>query len=145
MLMRDLCTSPTILELLSMDGKPLDPKTLPYTRVYPFEYAPDVEKDSEAIICFQVTVPFSNRTTGAVKSLYIDTFAIAEQSVMRGKNGMVIDVLSSEIDKLLNGSLNYGLGKMELVSSETWWPITTWHGRRNRYFCNTFNRLCGNI
>ena len=54
--------------------------------------------------------------------------------------GVIYDKLASCIDKIANGSRDYGLGQLELASSERFTPITDYKGRVLTFIAHDFNR-----
>lgn len=146
-LMKAFCSSEAIAQLLEIDGEDVQVgKSLMYTRVFPYLHRPDISESARSFICFDVsTVAVQN---SVIKSVAIDVYVVSHQHLMRladGK-GMRIDVLSSEVDKLLNGSTDYGIGELELKFSEPITSISKYYGRSSRYIVKDFNRYtCGDV
>lgn len=57
------------------------------------------------------------------------------------EGGVLLDKLSVEINKMLNGSRFYGLGQLKLSSVQRFEPITDYLGRVLVYSTVDFNRL----
>ena len=113
-LMEAICTSDTIFNLIKLptDSPNIECKDLRYTRIFPYNYVPLTIETAQTFICFTVTAP--NVRKGVITDLTLTVFVFTHQDLMRTPNGMRVDLLISEIDKLINGSTKYGLGKAEL-------------------------------
>lgn len=144
-LMEAICTSDVIVSLLKLDGESeMSGRDLMYARVFPYAYVPDTTERAKTFICYTINVPsvFSN----TIKSIEIDFYVFAHQSLMRLPNsaGLRVDRIVMGIDKMLNGSYEYGLGGVELQSLYPINPITGYHGNVLKYRVKDINRnICG--
>ena len=59
---------------------------------------------------------------------------------MRTPKGLVTDLLTTEIDKLINGNNCFGLGRVELKSWDKFTPAEDFHGTTLVYRTVDFNR-----
>lgn len=138
------CTSESIAQLLKLDDQPLViGKDLMYSRVFPYAHVPNVSEEGRSFICFDIDVPTVKSDT--IKTVQISIYVMAHQNIMRlpDGDGMRIDVLASEVDKIMNGSTQYGLGTVELMSMRGFSPITGYYGRELKYRVLDINRsLC---
>lgn len=57
------------------------------------------------------------------------------------QGGLLLDSLSSEISKMLNGNRFYGLGQLQLSSTQRFEPTTDYLGRVLVFTAVDFNRL----
>ena len=71
-------------------------------------------------------------------NIYI--WIIAHERTMRTPKGLVTDLLTTEVDKLINGSNGFGLGRVELKSWDRFTPAEDFHGRTLVYRTVDFNR-----
>lgn len=145
-LMETICSSQTIANLLNVTGKEIAPigKPLAYSQVFPYSYVPSVTENAEAFICFKIDVPSIINDT--VKTVQVTVYTMCEKKLMRmtDGSGIRIDLLASEVDKLLNGSSKFGLGNMDLVSVHEFTPIDGYYGNVLCYRVQDINRsLCG--
>jgi len=117
-LMEAICTSDTIVNLLKLDtdDDSITGRDMRYSRIFPYNYVPLVTDQASTYICFTVTAPYPK--DGVVTQLYLTVYVFTHQDIMRTKNGMRTDLIISEIDKLLNGSTKYGLGKVVLKACD---------------------------
>ena len=111
-LMKAICTSDAIVDLLKLEtDKPnITGKEMRYNRIFPYNYVPLTTEHATTYICFTVTAP--NIKEGIISELRLTVYVFTHQDIMRTDKGMRTDLLVSEIDKLLNGSTDYGLGKV---------------------------------
>lgn len=113
-LMKAICTSPSVVELLKLDtdNPDITGKDMRYDRIFPYNYVPLTTERATTYVCFTVTAPIVRENI--ISELYLTVYVFTHQDIMRTDNGMRTDLLVSEIDKLLNGSTKYGLGKVAL-------------------------------
>lgn len=143
-LMQSFCTSKELASYLMVEGEPvLFGQNLPYNRVFPYAHVPQVKDEARSFICFEFEVPTVKNNI--IKTIQINVYAISHQNLMRlpDGGGMRIDAMASEVDKILNGSSDYGLGTVELMSLRSFNPITGYYGRELKYKVLDINRsLC---
>lgn len=139
-LMQAICTSAPIVELLklSTDKQGITGREMRYDRIFPYNYVPLTTQNAKTFICFIVTAP--NVKEGVVSDLMLTVFVFTHQDIMRTDRGMRTDLLISEIDKLLNGSTKYGLGKVRLKSCDVLQvPVRGYSGLYASYVVKDFN------
>lgn len=139
-LMEAICTSDSIFNLMKLSNDPSDLrcKDLRYVRIFPYNYVPLTIETAQTFICFTVTAP--NVKNNIISELILTVFVFTHQDLMRTKNGMRTDLLISEIDKLLNGSTKYGLGKVELKACDVMQvPCQGYSGLFSMYKVKDFN------
>lgn len=144
-LMQAICTSNQIVSLLKLQNDPqnIEGKDMRYTRIFPYPHVPLVQQQATTYICFSVTCPRAN--SGFISTMKLTIWVFTHQDLMRTVNGMRTDLLASEIDKILNGSERYGLGKVELQSCTLMdVPAEGYSGLCSVYTVKDFNRsTCG--
>jgi len=113
-LMQAICTSDKIVNLmkLSTDPQNITGRDMRYKRIFPYNYVPLTIENAQSFICFTVTAP--NVKDDLITELCLTVYVFTHQDLMRTDKGIRTDLLISEIDKLLNGSTRYGLGKVSL-------------------------------
>ena len=139
-LMKEICTSEPIVDLLKLDSDPADitGKDMRYKRIYPYNYVPIVIENAQTFICFTVTAP--NVKDNVVSELRLTIYVFTHQDLMKTNNGMRTDLIVSEIDKLLNRSTKYGLGKVALKMCDVMQvPCQGYSGLFSVYSVKDFN------
>lgn len=126
-LMEDLLTTESITSLIVSDDS-VNPFSLAYTQVFPYEFVPETIEDARTFICYDVDIQ------KAIDGLhYLPTISIwvfTHKSLMRLPGGGIrVDNICSGISKKLNGSLFYGLGKLDLYSVKRFAPMTDFQGK----------------
>ena len=138
------CTTKEVTSLLRIQGdEDMQPQDFMYDRVFPYAHVPEASEIGRCFLCFEIDVP--SVKNNVVKTIEIRIYVISHQNFLRLPEGRGIrtDVLSSVIDKILNGSDEYGLGTVELMSLRSFNPITGYYGRELKYRVTDFNRsLC---
>lgn len=144
-LMKAICTSDVIVDLLKLEtDKPeITGRDMRYDRIFPYNYVPLVTQNAKTFVCFVVTAP--SVRDGVVTDLTLTVFVFTHQDIMRTDKGMRTDLLISEIDKLLNGSTDYGLGKVKLKACDVLQvPVRGYSGLFSVYTVKDFNySICG--
>lgn len=144
-LMKAICTSDAVVDLLKLetDSENITGRDMRYDRIFPYNYVPLTTQNAKTYICFVVTAP--NVKKGVITDLTLTVFVFTHQDIMRTNRGMRTDLLISEIDKLLNGSTEYGLGKVELKGCDVLQvPVRGYSGLYSIYTVKDFNYLvCG--
>ena len=105
-----------------------------------FPYDRIIEKTSEVgvYICFDIVVP--RVINHAFDDFRIVIRVIAHNRRMRTPKGLVTDLICSEIDKIINGSNGFGIGKVEFKNWEPFNPAEGFYGRTLIYRTVDFNR-----
>ena len=140
-LMKAICTSDSIIDLVKLDtDKPeVTGKDLRYVRIFPYNYVPLTTENATTFICFTVTAPVVKNDM--ITELCLTIYVFTHQDIMRTDKGIRTDLLVSEIDKLLNGSLEYGLGKVSLKGCDVMQvPVRGYSGLYSIYSVKDFNR-----
>ena len=111
--------------------------------VFKFEYVPDTQENSKTFLCVEV-VP--NETDGdTITNMTIYVFAYCSKNLMQtyhraGTAGTRIDILVSDVDKILNGNSEFGIGPLEWAGSSIYKPAQWYYGRMLVYQVGTFRR-----
>lgn len=139
-LMKAICTSKSIVDLLKQDTD--DPnitgKDLRYERIFPYNYVPLTTEHATTYVCFAVTAPYVK--DDIITELQLTIFVFTHQDIMRTDKGMRTDLLISEIDKLINGSTEYGFGKVSLKTVDILQvPCRGYSGLYSVYSVKDFN------
>lgn len=139
-LMQAICTSDTIVNLMKLQSDPAEitGRDMRYKRIYPYNYVPLTIETAQTFICFTVTAP--NVKDNLIAELRLTVYVFTHQDLMRTKDGMRTDLLVSEIDKLLNRSTDYGLGKVSLKMCDVMQvPCQGYSGLFSVYSVKDFN------
>lgn len=139
-LMKAICTSDTIVDLMKLETDPVDitGRDMRYKRIFPYNYVPYTIEHAQTFICFTVTAP--NVRDNLIAELRLTVYVFTHQDIMRTDKGVRTDLLVSEIDKLLNGSTKYGLGKVSLKACDVMQvPARGYSGLYSVYSVKDFN------
>ena len=110
--------------------------------VFKFEYIPDTQENSKTFLCVEV-VP--QETDGDTITNMVYVFAYCSKNLMqtyhrKGQAGTRVDILVSDIDKILNGNSEFGIGPLEWAGSSIYKPAQPYYGRMLVYRVGTFRR-----
>lgn len=135
-----LCCNKDIVTLITGNKDSDVPNhILPYKNIFPFEYVPDTSDDASTYICFDVDVIDVEDDTFLVPALYIWVFT--HKSKLRlPEGGLLLDDLTVEINKELNGNRMFGLGKLRLKNVGRFVPIDDYQGKVITYIARDFNK-----
>lgn len=112
-----------------------------YHNVFPYLYVDETQTKQESYICIEVDVP---RTMDfAFKDMKIIVWCYCHKGIMKyskkGYLGTRADILSDIVDRFLNSSNNFGLGRLKLQSNTHFFPSKEYYGRQLIYSCPEFN------
>lgn len=144
LLMEDLCKNEHIVKLVTGNEEARVPNhVLPYTQIFPFEFIPETVSEAKTFICFDVDIVSVPNKTFYIPMLYIWPFT-HKSNLRLPKGGLLLDQLSAEINKMLNGSRYFGLGELMLSSVGRFNPILDYQGRSLTYTTKDWNRFSAN-
>lgn len=114
--------------------------------IYEFEYVPDINETTDTFICMETVV--ASAPTDASYRVYLYVFPCCHKKIMEsykkpGMYGTKADMLAVYIDKKLNGSKEFGIGRVRLISNDVYKPIKNYYGRCITYEVVDFNRKIG--
>lgn len=140
-LMKDLCSNAEIVKLVTgNDDADVPNHKLAYTQIYPFEFVPETESDARTFICYDMDILSVPNKTYYLPVMYIWVFT--HKSKLRlEQGGLLLDKLSSEITKMLNGNRFYGLGHLMLSSTQRFQPTIDFLGRTLVFQAADFNQM----
>ena len=138
-LMQDLVTRESIVRLIDDDISMEDAESLIYTKIFPYEYLPEIVHDGNTYVCCEVDIQSVSNKTYLIPTLYIWVFS--HKSKLRlPEGGVRTDKLCSEICRAINGSRYYGLGELELHSVKRFAPMSNFNGKLMTFQAKEFNR-----
>ena len=139
LVMKTLCSDEEIVKLISDQESPSVPnRSLMYTQIFPYAYTPDTTKETKTFVCFRLSVPeVMNKTYKRINLIF---YIFTHQSLIRTQDGLRPDLIGQAIERLFNGSLDVGLGRVKLVGMDDISPITDYHGIAIEYSVAEFNR-----
>ena len=111
--------------------------------VFKFEYIPDTQENSKTFLCVEVVPQETDGDT--ITNMVIYVFAYCSKDLMqtyhrKGQAGTRVDILVSDIDKILNGNSEFGIGPLEWAGSSIYKPAQPYYGRMLVYRVGTFRR-----
>lgn len=139
-LMEDLLTTKSIVELIDDEIDMEHAADLAYKSVFPYEYIPDTVEHGRTFVCFEVDVSKASSKTFLLPTIYIWVFTHSSKMRLPDGKGIRTDRLCSEICKKINGSLEYGLGELDLYSVKRFAPMTAYNGKCMTFAATEFNR-----
>lgn len=138
-IVEQLIKSDTIVSLLGSDeDTDVKPSDLVYKYIFPFDHI--IEKTTTAgnYICFDIVAPRVINRSFVDLNIYI--WIISHDRWMKTPKGLSTDLLSIEVENIMNGSRGFGLGTVELVDWNRFIPAEGFHGRLLVYRTVDFNR-----
>lgn len=139
-IVENICKCEPIVNLLRPEEWPDMPASeLPYKFIFPYGHIIDKTTDTGVYVCFDVVAPRVIDRTFTDFRLYF--WIISHERRMRTPTGLVTDLLSIELDRLINGNRAFGLGRVELKTWSRFTPAENFHGRELVYRTVDFNRL----
>ena len=138
-IMKRLCLSEKIQSLILLSKSQNSGREMMYKNIFPYAFVPDTVTNAGTFICFDLEVQrVENRTFKDINILF---WIFTHQSLMRADGGIRTDLIASEVDKILNGNRDLGLGTVELKKVLRVNPAKDYHGRSLVYRSVDFNRV----
>lgn len=118
-IIKKLIEDPEVVSLLDPEKKFEYPDDLIYERIYPFTRIPSTEQETKAYITIAVSVPQIDVRNDYIRNMRITIRAYSHADIMKVKGTFAdrIDLLGAAVDRLLNESMDLGIGYVRLVSS----------------------------
>lgn len=115
-----------------------DPVDLIGVNVFPTPYIPDTETEVKTYICMDMYVPRVQDKIFKTIRIVINIFSHKDMSLYKSKSR--VDLLNIEVDKILNGNLDFGIDEVELVSVLPYIPNSNFSGKQIIYDVPNFNQ-----
>lgn len=138
-LIRALIDNPKITEYIGRIG--VDPDELIGSNIYPFPYIPSTQETAKTYICCDIYVPRVQDMMFKDVQLVINVFSHKTIGTYYGKSR--VDLLTSEIDKMLNGNQDYGIDAAQLKQVTPYIPNDLYFGKTMYYTALNFNQNRG--
>jgi hypothetical protein len=113
---------------------------LRYTQVFPYPWLDDTISEEKTFVCFDLDSPRVNSQT--IKTINLTIWQFSHENLIKMANGTRTDILSSCIDKILNGFVGAGASQIELTGTRRINPAKRFYGRQLEYTINDINRWC---
>ena len=121
-----------------IDNKDALPIDLIGENIFPYPYIPHVQEDVRVFISLDVYVPRTRDKLIKDVQIVINVFAHKDKSLYKGKSR--VDLLTIEIDKIMNGNYNFGIDAVELVSVLPYNPNMNYFGKQMIYNVQNLNQ-----
>ena len=115
-----------------------DPVDLIGVNVFPTPYIPDTETEVKTYICMDMYVPRVKDKIFKTIRIVINVFSHKDMSLYKSKSR--VDLINIEVDKILNGNLDFGIDEVELVSVLPYIPNNNFSGKQIIYDVPNFNQ-----
>ena len=142
-LLTTIVKSEDIRELIlgkNYDQTDVDEKII-YNNIFPYLYVDDTQTEVKTYVCMEVSVPRTHDFT--YKDMKVDIWCYCHKDIMqyskKGFLGTRADILSDMVDRLLNSSNDYGIGRLKLQSCVPLNISKSHYGRHLTYTCAEFN------
>ncbi len=138
-IMKAICSDQEIVDLIrDQADSPCPDRTLMYSRVFPYAHTPDTTKETNTYICFRIYVPTVMNKT--FKEMRLVFYVFSHQDMIRTSDGLRPDLIAERIDRLFNGTMDMGVGRMRLEGTDDISPSPSFHGLALEYAVSEFNR-----
>ncbi len=95
---------------------PENTSNLIYDTIFPYKHVPDIQEKAKTFVTMALQFKWDQRNRKKLRKLDIYLYVFAHQSLQRTNYGAIrIDMVADEIDKELNGSNSFGVGKLYLA------------------------------
>lgn len=134
-LIRKIIDSSEARELLDPNGSCEYPDELLYKYIFPYGRIPETEEEVGTYIAIKVHVPSIGARNDTIRNVRIEIRIYAHHDLMKVKGKSVdrIDMLSAVVDKLINETMDFGIGPLRLESN-TEHVLDSKHSFREMFF-----------
>ena len=112
-----------------------------YKHIFPYLYIDETQTKQESYICIEVDIPRTMDFT--YKQMKVIVWCYCHRGIMKdskkGYSGTRSDILADAVDRLLNSSNDFGLGRLKLESATPLTSSKEYYGRQLVYSCAEFN------
>lgn len=122
----------------SHDENVQDPVDLIGTHIFPNPYIPDTETAVKVYLCMDIYVPRVQDMIFKDVQIVINIFSHKKMSTYKSKSR--VDLLNIEVDKVLNGNMDFGVDAVKLVSVMPYIPNNNFFGKQIVYNVPNFNQ-----
>lgn len=143
-LLRFFLSDQTLVNLIANEtNHPIPGLDLRYNQVFPYHWLSNTISEEKSYLCFSVTVP--RVRSSVIKDVTMKIWLFSHDGIMRTPNGPRIDLMAAAVDDILNGSTQFGFGKVDLISTREISPARDFYGYMMEYEVQDFNRICARI
>ncbi len=135
---KKLCSDQTIVDLINDKHTDIPDRSLMYKNIFPYAYTPDVVKDTGTFICHRIYVPVVMNKT--FKKITIVFYIFVHQDNIRTSDGLRYDLIAERMEQMFNGTMEFGVGRMNLNEVNDISPSPMFHGIALEYSVTDFNR-----
>ena len=118
-IIKKLIADVEIVELLDPDKKCDYPDDLIYKNIFPFTRVPTTEQEVMTYITIAVSVPQIDARNDMIRNMRIVMRVYSHADIMKvpGKSSNRIDLVGAAVDRIINESMDIGIGYVRLVSN----------------------------
>jgi hypothetical protein len=119
-IIKQLYMNSTIVSLLDPDGEMEYPDDLVYTRIFPYGKIPGTAQSVGSYITVTINSLSPAARNDIVKNVELVVRVVSSDALMKikGRSETRIDLLSSEVDMMLNENYDFGIGYVTLTSNK---------------------------
>lgn len=112
-----------------------DVENLLYTQIFPYLYVDNTQDEVLPYLCIEVSIP--RIPTGTIKDMNLIVWAYCHKKGMKytkkGYSGTKADILADMVERTIRESDKFGIGKLQLISCEHFFPNNKYYGRQLVY------------
>lgn len=143
--MTKFCESQAIKDLLTnTENSSAAAGDLIMHNIFPYAHVPGTSTTARTYITMELFVPrVQNKTFKQVRLVY---YVFSHETLISvadndsGKMRLRHDLIAQEIDSIMNGSRDFGLGRLSLANTADFSPIENYYGVVLTYDADEFNR-----
>lgn len=124
--------SPELVHLLGEDDSDDPSESIPFNKVFPHEYIPEVITETKRFLNFEINA-YSNGTNDVYKNLTIIFYVVCHKDVVRykekGREYLWYDKVVCALDELFSDNNTLTVKKMGLDSNVAYYPQDKFKGR----------------
>lgn len=137
-----ICKSPELVKLLGEENSEYPEETIPYNKVYPYEFLPETEDKTARLICFEIQM-YYDELNDVLRDLTVWFFVFCHHEVIpyieNGSTYLWYDRVVCELDNIFTDDNVIGIGKTKIISNIPYYPVNRFKGRQLQFKIKDFN------
>ena len=139
--LQKLCASKELVSLIvNQPHGMINGKGLVFRNIFPYPYVPEATTEAKTFVTMTITAPMRRERDRTYNAFSLWIYLFTHYSLVNTPRGLRFDLMAEAVDKLLNGSMDFGLGRMDLVSAEDLELPANFYGVGLQYATQDFKR-----
>lgn len=141
-IMNAICKSPELVKLLGEESSEYPEETIPYNKVFPYEFIPETIQETDRYINFELQT-YYDEFNDVLRNVTVYFFIFCHHEAIRyvedGSTYLWYDRIACELDNIFTDNDVIGIGKTKIISNIPYYPVNRFKGRQLQFKIKDFN------